>query len=244
MFNQKNTILILLLSITLLIFLYFKKPLKELEFFSENCTKKNKEECSKCEYPKLKKEREHCEIDERRGCKKKYNDCHFIDMSKYMLKSKIPACPDMPDLNAYILKSEVPPCPPQPDLSKFVLKTTVPPCRCPPCPKIQFPKLDFECHQLKKDIKNISNELRREKMNANHLKKKLHENKIKIKETQKFHNGYSELDMKKIIKFYEDNNENHNILEKRRNMFKPHCKMVTSDFGSAGSITDPYTIIN
>lgn len=75
------------------------------------------------------------------------------DMSKYILKSSVPSCPQCPDLSNYILKSEIPACP---DLSKYVLKSSIPKqvpvildcskCNkpkgeCPPCPRARCPEV-------------------------------------------------------------------------------------------------------
>jgi hypothetical protein len=77
------------------------------------------------------------------------------DMSKYVLKTTIPPCPQCPDMSEYMLKSE---CPPVPDLSKYVLKSSIPKpqpviidssaCKkecgeCPPCPRPRCP--DVKC---------------------------------------------------------------------------------------------------
>ena len=75
---------------------------------------------------------------------------NYPDMSKYILKSKMPPSPDIDnivkertknlpkiDLTKYILKSKIDPCSPQPDLSKYLLKSSVP----PPCKKC----LDSPC---------------------------------------------------------------------------------------------------
>lgn len=76
--------------------------------------------------------------------------CPSIDWSKYVLKSLIPAPPDM---SRYMLKTE---CPPPPDMSKYILKTAVPPCppciatcnkpckigECPPCPVQRCPVVE------------------------------------------------------------------------------------------------------
>ena len=43
-----------------------------------------------------------------------------IDMSKYMLKSEVKACPPRPNLNDYVHKNSIPACPPVP--------------KCPVCP--------------------------------------------------------------------------------------------------------------
>jgi len=75
------------------------------------------------------------------------------DLSKYILKSQVPACSkgQMTDLSSYMLKTE---CPPVPDLSKYVLKSSIPKpqpviidnskCKtdsgeCPPCPRPRCP---------------------------------------------------------------------------------------------------------
>jgi hypothetical protein len=73
-------------------------------------------------------------------------------MSRYVLKTTIPACPPQPNMSQYMLKTE---CPPVPDLSKYVLKSSIPKqqpviidnsaCRsneggeCPPCPRPRCP---------------------------------------------------------------------------------------------------------
>ena len=79
--------------------------------------------------------------------------CREPDLSRYVLKSTVPACPQMPDLSNYILKSEVPPVP---DLSNYVLKSSIPKpqpvildcskCNqpkgdCPPCPRPRCPEV-------------------------------------------------------------------------------------------------------
>jgi len=79
--------------------------------------------------------------------------CRQPDMSRYVLKSTIPACPQIPNLSNYILKSEVPPVP---DLSNYVLKSSIPrpqpvildcsKCNkpsgeCPPCPRPRCPEV-------------------------------------------------------------------------------------------------------
>ena len=79
--------------------------------------------------------------------------CREPDLSKYVLKSTIPPCPQCPDLSQYMLKSE---CPPVPDLSKYVLKSSIPKqapiildcskCKkpsgeCPPCPRPRCPEV-------------------------------------------------------------------------------------------------------
>ena len=79
--------------------------------------------------------------------------CREKDMSRYVLKSTVPPCPQVPDLAQYILKSEVPPVP---DLSNYVLKSSIPKpqpvildcskCNkpsgeCPPCPRPRCPEV-------------------------------------------------------------------------------------------------------
>lgn len=75
------------------------------------------------------------------------------DLSKYILKSQVPALnrSQMPDMSNYMLKTE---CPPVPDLSKYILKASIPKpqpviidnskCKtdsgeCPPCPRPRCP---------------------------------------------------------------------------------------------------------
>ena len=75
------------------------------------------------------------------------------DLSKYILKSQVPACnkATSPEMSNYMLKTE---CPPVPDLSKYVLKSSIPKpqpviidnskCKgdtgeCPPCPRPRCP---------------------------------------------------------------------------------------------------------
>jgi hypothetical protein len=103
------------------------------------------------------------------SCNKKNNDCtcpdsatasrlvcppcSSPDLSKYVLKSSIPAQQRCPDLTNYMLKTE---CPPTPDLSKYVLKSSIPKqnpviidnssCtkeagECPPCPRTRCPEV-------------------------------------------------------------------------------------------------------
>ena len=80
-------------------------------------------------------------------------DCNSCDISKmkgidkYVLKSSVPACPDMskyalksmvkscPDMKDYIKKTEIPPCPQCPNLNDYVLKSQIPSqVKCPECP--------------------------------------------------------------------------------------------------------------
>jgi hypothetical protein len=73
------------------------------------------------------------------------------DMSKYVLKTSIPAPSQCPDMTLYMLKTE---CPPVPDLSQYVLKSSIPnpepviidnsqcgkECgECPACPRPRCP---------------------------------------------------------------------------------------------------------
>lgn len=66
-----------------------------------------------------------------------------VDLSKYILKSQIPACQKLPNMNDFILKSEIPPtpnmndyikkneipqCPKSIDISKYILKSEIPSC--------------------------------------------------------------------------------------------------------------------
>tara|TARA_Y100000389_G_C17470622_1_gene530303 strand:+ start:4117 stop:4890 length:774 start_codon:yes stop_codon:yes gene_type:complete len=51
-----------------------------------------------------------------------------IDMSKYILKSRVSPQPNM---SKYMLKSEIPTCPKNPDLSDYILKTKIPVCTKP-----------------------------------------------------------------------------------------------------------------
>ena len=79
--------------------------------------------------------------------------CTSPDLTKYVLKSSIPAQQRCPDLTNYMLKTE---CPPTPDLSKYVLKSSIPKqnpviidnssCtkdagECPPCPRTRCPEV-------------------------------------------------------------------------------------------------------
>jgi len=47
------------------------------------------------------------------------------DLTKYVLKSKIPTCPDM---RKYILKNQIPKCKAMPDMTKYILKSKIPAC--------------------------------------------------------------------------------------------------------------------
>lgn len=91
---------------------------------------------------------------ERRPVASKLKDvCYNCDITlnknidKYVLKSSVPACPDMSDyvtknmipantnFNDYILKSEVKPCE-KVDISQYILKSEIPACpSCPICPE-------------------------------------------------------------------------------------------------------------
>jgi hypothetical protein len=75
------------------------------------------------------------------------------DLSKYVLKTSIPAPARAPDMSNYMLKTE---CPPVPDLSQYVLKSSIPKQQpiiidtsadvkakcgeCPPCPRPRCPE--------------------------------------------------------------------------------------------------------
>lgn len=53
------------------------------------------------------------------------------DMSKYVMKTSIPPCPEPKvDRDIYMLKSDCK----QPDMSKYVLKSSLPSYKAPPCP--------------------------------------------------------------------------------------------------------------
>ena len=60
------------------------------------------------------------------------------DMSKYVLKTEIPTCPQI-DMDKYIAKTKMPVCSPPVDLSKYMLKTEIPPCVVPGDDKTVFP---------------------------------------------------------------------------------------------------------
>jgi hypothetical protein len=79
--------------------------------------------------------------------------CRQPDMSKYVLKTTVPACPKSADMSQYMLKTQ---CPPVPDLSKYVLKSSIPKQQpviidtsactkdageCPPCPRPRCPEV-------------------------------------------------------------------------------------------------------
>jgi hypothetical protein len=49
-------------------------------------------------------------------------DCSCPDMSKYTLKSSIPACAVCPDMKEYVHKTALP------DMTDYVLKSTIIPC--------------------------------------------------------------------------------------------------------------------
>lgn len=93
------------------------------------------------------------------------------DIDKYILKSSVPACPDMseyakknmiqtcPDITNYILKSDIPACE-KVDLSKYVLKSEIPASPdCPICPECPVCPVcpaqpDMSKYILKSDIPN------------------------------------------------------------------------------------------
>ena len=93
------------------------------------------------------------------------------DIDKYILKSSVPACPDMseyakknmiqscPDISNYILKSDIPACE-KVDLSHYVLKSEIPASPdCPICPECPIcpvcpPQPDMSKYILKSDITN------------------------------------------------------------------------------------------
>ena len=130
--------------IGLAIGLYFSKMLSQEGFQDSPCENCGKMDSCECPTPKRRpSHRPHP------ACP----DCKQPDMSKYVLKSSIPPCPQLPDLSNYILKSE---CPPVPDLSNYVLKSSIPrqgpvildcsKCQkakgeCPPCPRPRCPEV-------------------------------------------------------------------------------------------------------
>ena len=85
------------------------------------------------------------------------------DIDKYVLKSSVPACPDMseyitknmmnanPDLKDYILKSEIKPCE-KVDISQYILKSEIPACPvcpiCPECPICPVCPPEKECKEI------------------------------------------------------------------------------------------------
>jgi hypothetical protein len=96
------------------------------------------------------------------------NNCDILqhpDINKYVLKSSVPACPNI-DLNNYIKKSEIPACPPKVDLNNYIKKSEIPSCptinKCPTCPELPKPKAikstqnTYQFNIL--DIKNLKNE--------------------------------------------------------------------------------------
>lgn len=70
-----------------------------------------------------------------------------IDMSKYILKSRVSPQPNM---SKYILKSEIPTCPKTADLSNYVLKTRIPVC---PKPKPKKKSKKKKIKKIKKKVK-------------------------------------------------------------------------------------------
>ncbi len=259
-----NKICIAIILILIILFSMLNKK-TDIENFSTQpqCKSTSKDDnCKKCAYPKVQpckpqpckpipckpqKCQPDCNPQKERKC---LQDCP--DMKRYILKSKIPACPECPDMNAYILKSEVPACPPQPDLTKYVLKTTVPPCKCPPCPKVDCPKLPKiikqDCPKIPKYLERLSQDLVNERKKANM------NNGCKINGGS---GSYSETELKKIVEFYEyyknvskKYSENINIKETREGQSKQNCKLVANNsFGSAtglsvDSITNPYNLIS
>jgi len=104
--------------------------------------------CSNCSKPVNK-----CSCDPSVASRLVCPPCTSPDLSKYVLKSSIPAQQRCPDLTNYMLKTE---CPPTPDLSKYVLKSSIPKqnpviidnssCmkdagECPPCPRTRCPEV-------------------------------------------------------------------------------------------------------
>jgi hypothetical protein len=122
------------------------------------------------------------------------------DIDKYILKSSVPACPDMkdyalksmittcPDMNDYILKSEIKPCE-KVDLSGYIKKSEIPSCpecpvcpKCPICPICPKPQPCKQIHQYKitehPDLKKyVSNEKYKDLQNQfNEYKEKYNKN--------------------------------------------------------------------
>lgn len=126
------------------------------------------------------------------------------DIDKYVLKSSVPACPDMadyitknmmnahPDLKDYILKSEIKPCEKM-DISQYILKSEIPACptcpicpTCPTCPICPAPqKKCKEIHEYKiTDHPDMKNYVHKSQINSYSRSNDIKEDQIKFKSAQ------------------------------------------------------------
>jgi len=122
-------------------------------------------------------------------------NCDIItnkDIDKYILKSSVPACPDMsefitknmmnanPDLSDYIKKSEIKPCD-KVDISKYILKSEIPACPtcpvCPECPICPICPPEKKCKQISEykitEHPDMSKYISKEDVNKYYIKKDL-----------------------------------------------------------------------
>jgi hypothetical protein len=134
------------------------------------------------------------------------------DIDKYILKSSVPACPDMsafitknmmnanPDLSDYIKKSEIKPCE-KVDISKYILKSEIPACPtcpvCPECPICPVCPPEKKCKQISEykitEHPDMSKYISKEDINKYYIRKDLVE-KNKIQEEE--HNIKSKIQNK------------------------------------------------
>lgn len=144
-------------------------------------------------------------------------DCNTCDITKmkgidkYVLKSSVPACPDMskyapksmvkscPDMKDYIKKSEIPPCPQCPNLNDYVLKSQVPAqVECPVCPVCPI------CPPTYKKIEEDPKFREQIKIYEKNVNKKIEEKYItkeqcKIISNQSFYDGVEHGNKKGIV---------------------------------------------
>jgi hypothetical protein len=128
------------------------------------------------------------------------------NIDKYVLKSSVPACPDMseyvtknmmntcPDLNDYILKSEIKACE-KVDMSKYILKSQIPACPtcpicpecpiCPVCPKQEPQKPCKEIHQYNiTEHPDLGNYIKKDDvLNSDIVKNYINQNANNMKKT-------------------------------------------------------------
>ena len=163
-----------------------------------NDDKKIKSEDDDCDVPELiknniKKEKPKIETCDKKNVPPTCYNCDITinkDINKYVLKSSVPACPDMSkyitknminppiDLNNYILKSEIKACE-KIDTSQYILKSKIPPCPtcpvCPICPKCPVCPTYPVCKKLNEfnitQHPDISKYISKEEVDKNYIKK-------------------------------------------------------------------------
>jgi hypothetical protein len=178
----------------------------------------------------------------------KNNTCSMCDITmnkdidKYVLKSSVPACPDMgefvtknmmnanPDLSDYILKSEIKSCE-KVNLTNYILKSQIPACPtcpiCPECPICPVCPAETVCKNINEynivDHSDIQNYISKDELNKDYIKKSDILNSDEIKDYIKKTDILNSDEVKKYFnkhcnkKHNENNNSNNNRNNNRNN---------------------------